>query len=139
MKYLKMFNESNEVLYREIDKNELLSLIDSHKPCDLEKRWESKLFEWFKSNNISFNRRLMTKLSCFNGGGDVDFNGVEGLSCVTNKYINGVFAEVCFITQLDDDWFILLGCFYLSGKPKIFSYYECDQYEGLIQLMGSFK
>ena len=128
MKYLKMFNESNEVLYREIDKNELLSLIDSHKPCDLEKRWESKLFEWFKSNNISFNRRLMTKIATGDGG-DVNFNGVEGLSYVNNK------IYFCFITQLDDEWFILLGCLYSGGKPKIFHYYECDQYEGLIQLM----
>jgi hypothetical protein len=123
-----MFNESNEVLYREIDKNELLSLIDSHKPCDLEKRWESKLFEWFKSNNISFNRRLMTKIATGDGG-DVNFNGVEGLSYVNNK------IYFCFITQLDDEWFILLGCLYSGGKPKIFHYYECDQYEGLIQLM----
>ena len=136
MRYLKMFNESKEVLYRQIDKNELLSLIDSYKPCDLDKRWESKLFEWFKSNNISFNRRIITKISCFSfiaGGEDVNFNGVEGLSCVLNKY------DVCFITQLDDDWFILLGGVYLSGKYKIVNYYECDQYEGVIQLMESFK
>jgi len=132
MKYLKMFNESNEVLYREIDKNELLSLIDSHKPCDLEKRWESKLFEWFKSNNISFNRRLMTTIATGDGG-DVNFGGVEGLSYVNNK------SDLCFITQLDDEWFILLGCLYSGGKPKIFHYYECDQYEGVIQLMESFK
>lgn len=127
-----MFNESKEVLYRQIDKNELLSLIDSYKPCDLDKRWESKLFEWFKSNNISFNRRIMLNISCLIGE-DVNFNGVDGLSCVSNKY------DVCFITQLDDDWFILLGGVYLSGKYKIVNYYECDQYEGVIQLMESFK
>lgn len=137
MKYLKMFNESKEVLYRKVTKQELWDLIETNKPCDIEKRWVDKLFDWFKSKNISFNSRLMTTIATnpydVPVDRDLNFGTVHGLSYFTYKH--------WFIIELDDEWFVVLGGTYSVGRVRITQgdYYLCDQFSGLMQLMEDSK